>query len=90
MPISLEQATTHPSIVKAYFLHDCCGSGHKFFTRWRKDNPNTKIEAISYLNVKEQGFDSKYGFDLITLKKYSFIIIEEVGKESIVLKGENI
>lgn len=64
--------TTQPET--ALFLHECCSSGYRLLKEFKIANPNVKVEAVTYFNVKEKGYDTKYGFTMDELKKTSYIV----------------
>ena len=66
--------TNDLTIRSAIFCNKCCSDGYKHLKQYQVTHKGLKIEAISMLNVKDKGYDKKYGFLLNDLHKAVFII----------------
>lgn len=58
----------------AIFMHMCCNSGYNMLKQYILDHPNTKIDNVSYFNVRDRMLDQRCNFDLESLREFSYIL----------------
>jgi hypothetical protein len=76
--------------IDCLFLHNCCSAGYKQLLIFKKNYEDEnecklKIKTYGYLQVSDNKFNTIYNFEMETLKKHSYLIIDLGFKKEIII-----